>query len=354
MRAIKIELAADTRRMLERWARRGKGEHRLAVRSQIILDSADGLRGDAIAARLKLSPWVVSKWRKRFVAGGLLALRDAPRSGAPVKYDAATARRVLAMLDQPPPAGQARWTGRLVAQALGDVPADFVWKTVRQHGLHLARRRSWCISTDPEFTPKAADIVGLYLAPPEHAVVLCVDEKPSIQALERAQGWLRLADGKTLTGFADRYTRHGTSTLFAALEVATGMVKTGHYGRRRRREFLDFMNGLVADYPGQHLHVILDNLNTHKPKHDRWLQQHPEVTFHYTPTNASWLNQIEIWFSILSRQALAGASFTSVHALRCAIDAFTAAYCQQATPFEWKKVNVHPKTPQPILANLIR
>ncbi len=352
MKAIKITLNDETRRLLERWARRGKTEKRLADRCRIILDSADGVRADAIARSLRLSPWIVSKWRRRFVEGGVLALRDAARSGAPVKYDARCERRVLAVLDQPPPKGYARWNGRLIAEHLGDVPAEVVWKTMRKHGIQLARRRSWCISTDPEFAPKAADIIGLYLAPPENAVVLCVDEKPSIQALERAQGWLRLADGKTLTGFSDRYARHGTSTLFAALEVATGMVKAGHYGRRRRREFLDFMNSVVADYPDRALHVIVDNLNTHKPKHDRWLSRHPNVTFHYTPTNASWLNQIEIWFSILSRQALSGTSFTSVADLRRAIDALIDVYNEGATPFEWKKVDVHPKTPQPILANL--
>ena len=139
-------------------------------------------------------------------------------------------------------------------------------------------------------------------------MVICVDEKPQIQALERAQGWLKLPNGKALTGFSHGYKRHGTTTLFAALEVTTGQVKAGHYKRRRRVEFLDFMNQIVADYPDKELHVILDNLNTHKPKNDMWLKRHPRVKFHYTPTSASWLNQIEVWFSILSRSALKGAS----------------------------------------------
>jgi transposase len=153
--------------------------------------------------------------------------------------------------------------------------------------------------------------VGLYLNPPEHALVLSVDEKPHIQALERAQGWLKLPNGKALTGFQHDYKRHGTTTLFAALEVATGLVKGDHYKRRRRMEFLDFMNGIVAEHPGREIHVILDNLNTHKPKRDRWLARHKNVHFHFTPTHASWMNQVEIWFSILQSQSLTGASFTS-------------------------------------------
>jgi transposase len=197
------------------------------------------------------------------------------------------------------------------------------------------------VSTDPEFTQKAADIVGLYLNPPEDAIVISVDEKPAIQALERAQGWLRLPDGQALRGFSHEYKRHGTTTLFAALEVATGMVKVGHYRRRRRREFLDFMNQVVAQYPENELHVILDNLNTHKPKHDRWLVKHPTVHFHYTPTHASWLNQVEVWFSILWRQALKGLSVTSFKKLRMAIDDFIEAYSQTAHPFEWTKQVAH-------------
>ena len=221
--------------------------------------------------------------------------------------------------------------------------ADQVWRTLRRHGISLRRRRSWCLSTDPEFAAKAADVIGLYLDPPENALVLCVDEKPQIQALERAQGWLRLPDGRALTGFAHEYQRHGTTTLFAALEVATGQVQTGHYARRRRREFLDFMNEVLAAQPDPEiaLHVILDNLSTHKPKHDRWLARHPNVHFHFVPTHASWLNQIEIWFSILKRRALNGASHTSPRQVRDAIDRFVVAHNARAAPFEWQKREVH-------------
>jgi transposase len=284
----------------------------------------------------------VSKWRTRFAKHGLPGLQDAPRPGALKQYDESTEKRILAMVDQDPPSGHATWSGKLMAEALGNVSKHQVWRVLRWHGIHLQRRRSWCISTDPEFAPKAADIVGLYLDPPDNAVVICVDEKPHIQALERAQGWLKLPNGKALTGFSHGYKRHGTTTLFAALNVATGQVKAGHYKRRRRREFLDFMNEVITDYPDQEIHVILDNLNTHKPKRDRWLSRHKNVHFHYTPTHASWLNQIEIWFSILSRRTLKGASFTSPQQVRNAIDLFIAAYNKEGAPFEWRKREVHP------------
>ncbi len=240
----------------------------------------------------------------------------------------------------------------MLAEALGDVSKHHVWRVLRTHQISLRRRRSWCVSTDPEFARKAADVVGLYLDPPANAVVLAVDEKPHIQALERAQGWLRLPDGKALTGFSHGYKRHGTTTLFAALDVATGQVVGGHYWRRRRRDFLDFMNRLVALYPDGELHVVLDNLNTHKPKRDRWLKRHPRVHFHYTPTYSSWLNQIEIWFSILSRRALRGASFTSPWEVRFAIDRFIAAHNEKAAPFEWTKTVVGQKGLKGSFSNL--
>jgi transposase len=211
---------------------------------------------------------------------------------------------------------------------------------LRKHGIHLQRRHSWCISTDPQFSEKAADIVGLYLSPPGNAVVISVDEKPAIQALERAQGYLKLPNGKAIAGYNHEYKRHGTTTLFAALNIATGQVKAGHYNRRRRKEFLGFMNSVIAEYPDKEIHVILDNLRTHKPKHDRWLGRHKNVSFHYTPTHASWLNQIEIWFSILTRKTLRGASFISVKQLRKAITDFIKSYNKDAAPFKWKKTRV--------------
>jgi transposase len=336
--ATAVELSEEDRRTLETWVRSGSTEQRLVKRARIVLAAAQGEPTTSIASRFGVYPTTVSKWRMRFAARGLPGLADAPRPGAPKRYGEESEKRLLAMLDEPPPAGYGTWTGDLLAKALEDVSADQVWRVLRRHSIHLMRRRSWCVSTDPEFAAKAADIIGLYLAPPENALVLCVDEKPHIQALERAQGWLRLPNGKALTGFSHEYKRHGTTTLFGALEVATGQVKAGHYQRRRRREFLDFMNEVAAEYPAdRELHVILDNLNTHKPKHDHWLARHPNIHFHFTPTHASWLNQIETWFSLLWRQALRGVSFTSPRQVRQAIDAYIAAYRQTAHPFEWRK-----------------
>ena len=315
---------------------------RLAMRAKIILAASEEATHSVIASRLGLSVLTVGKWKERFRAGGLDALQDAPRSGKPRNYDEATERRILEKLDDPPPDGYACWNGALLAQSLGDVSDDHIWRVLRRHNISLERRRSHCVSTDPEFAPKAADIVGLYLNPPENAVVICVDEKPGIQALERAQGWLRLPNGKAITGYNHEYRRHGTSNLFAALEVATGQVTGKHYARKRRREFLDFMNSVVSGYPPEtQLHVILDNYRTHKPKEDRWLRSHPNVHFHFTPTHASWLNQVEVWFSILWRHALRGASFTSPRELRRAIDRYIAAYSERAHPFEWTKSVVH-------------
>ena len=351
-KATPITLTAEEERTLKRWVRSAKTEQRLVMRSRIILSAAQGTPTRAIARQLRVRAGTVSKWRIRFTKGGLVALQDAPRSGARRQYGGATEKSILAMLDQEPPSGHATWNGKLLAEAVGGVSKDHVWRVLRKHGIHLQRRRSWCISTDPAFSPKAADICGLYLDPPDNAVVICVDEKPHIQALERAQGWLRLPNGKALTGFNHGYKRHGTTTLFAALDVATGQVKAGHYKRRRRREFLDFMNEVVATYSDKEIHVVLDNLNTHKPKRDRWLARHKNVHFHYTPTYASWLNQIEIWFSILSRKALKGASFTSPQQVRNAIDRFIVAYNKQAAPFEWKKKEVHPVKPKKYYADL--
>ena len=250
-----------------------------------------------------------------------------------------TDKRILRQLDKPPPEGFARWTGPLLAGALGDVDVQYVWRFLRSHKIDLAARKSWCESNDPHFTAKAADVVGLYVTPPEKAIVLCVDEKPSIQALERAQGYLKLPNGRALTGQSHDYKRHGTTTLFAALEVATGKIIATHSKRRRRVEFLDFMNSLTAAFPNRQLHVILDNLNTHK-KNERWLKAHPNVQFHFTPTSASWLNQVEVWFSILQGQSLSGASFTSLKQLEQHINAYIKAYNDKAQPFVWTKKKV--------------
>jgi transposase len=341
--ATAICLSADERATLVAWARASTSEQRLVERARIVLLAADGGASRAIGRELGCARGVVSKWRVRFAKDRLAGLADAPRSGKPRTYGEAADRRILARLDRPPPPGFARWTAPLIAKELGDVSDQYVWRFLRAQRIDLAGRKSWCLSTDPEFAAKAADIVGLYLDPPDHAIVLAVDEKPAIQALERAQGYLKLPNGRALTGFAHEYKRRGTSTLFAALEVATGQIKAKHTKRRRRAEFLDFMNEVVADYPNQEIHVVLDNLKTHKPKRDRWRARHKNVHLHFTPTHASWLNQVEIWFSILARRTLKGASFGSVQHLRQAIDAFIAAYNPTATPFRWRKAKIHPK-----------
>jgi transposase len=350
--ATPIELTEDERAELERLARSTKTEYRRRQRARIVLLAADGLATRAIARTIGCTIGTASKWRVRYAERRLAGLDETGDRGSKPKYTDEAGRRILRVLDDPPPAGFSRWTGKLIAQVLGDVSDQYVWRFLREQHIDLAGRKSWCESQDPEFAAKAAEIVGLYLDPPAGALVLAVDEKPYIQALERAQGYLKLPNGRALTGQSHDYKRHGTSTLFAAFDVANGEVTARHYTRRRRIEFLDFMNRIVAAHPGREIHVILDNLNTHKPRRDRWLAQHPTVRFHYTPTHASWLNQVECWFSILQRQSLAGASFTGVAQLRRHIDAFVEAYNERARPFAWSASEVHQKRLKPRFAEL--
>jgi transposase len=311
----------------------------MVERARIILGCLAGQRVQCIAQECRTRPNTVIKWRQRFVQSGLAGLNDAPRPGARRVYGADFRNRVLALLEQPPPAGQACWDGPTVAGKLnGSVPA--VWRVLRKEGICLQRQRSWCVSTDKEFAAKAADIVGLYLNPPENALVISVDEKPSIQALERATGYVETDSGKIVRGCKSTYQRHGTLNLFAALQVATGLIQTNTTTLKRRAEFLQFMDQIVADAPAdRQLHVILDNYCTHK-RCEAWLAVHPNVHFHFTPTSASWLNQAEIWFGILTRKALRGASFKNVTELRQAIAAFIAAYNPKAKPFKWRKREV--------------
>jgi transposase len=342
-KAVEVRLASEDRAVLEARVRSPATTQRDALRARIVLLAAEGRSTRSIASELDVVPNTVSTWRGRYASDGLAGLADKPRPGPKAKYTDETTRRVLAVLERPPPAGYGRWMGGLIATELGDVHEQQVWRVLRQHKIDISGQRSWCESDDPEFAAKAADVVGLYLAPPENAIVICVDEKPSIQALERAQGYLKLPNGRTLSGRSHDYKRHGTSTLFAALEVATGKVTAAHKTRRRRVEFLEFMNEIVAAHASADtaIHVVLDNLSTHKPKVDGWLKRHPNVHFHFTPTRASWLNQVEIWFSILEGKSLRGASFTSVEQLREHIDAFIDSYNEQATPFVWTKAKVH-------------
>jgi transposase len=337
--AREVHVSRKDRKVLEARCRSPVTLQRDLKRARIVLLAAEGRSTRSIAEEVGVQPRIVSLWRGRYADHGLEGLKDKPRPGKKPIYTKASDKRILKLLDQPPPEGFARWTGPLLAKALGDVDVQYVWRFLRHHKIDLEARKSWCESNDPNFTTKAADVVGLYVAPPEKAIVLCVDEKPSIQALERAQDDLKLPNGRALTGQSHDYKRHGTTTLFAALEVATGRVIATHSKRRRRVEFLGFMNSVVAAFPHRELHVVLDNLNTHK-KNEHWLKKHPKVHFHFTPTSASWLNQVETWFSILQGKSLSGASFTSLEQLKEHIDAFIAAYNDEAEPFVWTKKKV--------------
>jgi transposase len=326
-------------------------EARLVERAQIILKCLEGEGVAEIARHLKIRPNTVIEWRRRFEREGIKGLRDRPRSGKPKQYNAEFRNQVLKTLELPPPSGQACWDGPALAKEL-ETSVHAVWRLLRKEGVCLSRQRSWCVSTDPEFIPKAADIVGLYLNPPENALVISIDEKPSIQALERSTGYVQTDSGKIVRGFKSTYKRHGTLNLFAALEVATGAVHTQTTQQKRRVEFLEFMDQVTAQVPqGKEIHVILDNYCIHK-KNDTWLSAHPNVFFHYTPTSASWLNQVEVWFGIMSRKALRGASFKNVDELRLAIEAFVAAYSQNAKPFVWRKREVRGSQLRDTIVNL--
>ncbi len=317
-----------------------KSESRLVFRAKIIKGCLSGRPMLEIATELKTRSNTVSKWRERFEKEGYNGIMDSPRSGKPPKYNTSELKtQILTTLELPPPKGQAIWDGLSIAKHLG-CSGDIVWKILRKEGICLQRQRSWCVSTDPQFAAKAADIVGLYLNPPVNAIVISVDEKPSIQALERTVGYVETDSGKIVRGYRSTYRRHGTLNLFAALEIATGAIHTETTKQKRKVEFLEFMNKVISDLPpSKKLHVILDNYCIHK-KNDEWLLKHPNVKFHFTPTSASWLNMVEIWFGILSRKALKGASFRNLDELKKAIVDFIAAYTPNAKPFIWRKREV--------------
>ena len=231
-KAREVRLKPKVRKVLEARCRAPSTAQRDVRRARIVLLAAEGRSTRSIAAEVGVQPRIVSHWRRRFAEHGLGGLKDRLRAGKKPIYGKATNKRILALLEKPPPQGYARWTGPLLAKALGDVDVQYVWRFLREHKIDLVARKSWCESNDPEFVAKAADVVGLYVDPPAKAIVLCVDEKPSIQALERAQGYLRLPSGRALTGQSHDYKRHGTTTLFAALEVATGRIIAAYSKRR--------------------------------------------------------------------------------------------------------------------------
>lgn len=342
---------SQTLKTLERRANSQTEPYKAVFRAKIILGCLEGQGVMAVSRAVNTRPNTVIKWRNRFAAKGLQGLEDDPRPGAPPQLPADLREQILRALEEPAPAGQAVWDGKALAQRLG-VSSHAVWRVLRQEGICLQRQRSWCVSTDPEFAAKAADIVGLYLAPPTNAFVICVDEKPSIQALERATGYVETKSGKIVRGCKSTYKRHGTLNLFAALQVATGHIHSATTATKTRADFLAFMDQIVAETsPDQELHVILDNYCTHK-RNEEWLAKNPRVHFHFTPTSASWLNQVEIWFGILSRKALRGASFTSVAQLRKAIEEFVVSYSQNPRPFKWRKREVRGSQLRNTIVNL--
>lgn len=337
--ATALHCTEDEKLQLKKWGSGAKTEKRLHVRSLVILYCLEGKRNIEIAADLKISRFTVAKWRNRFIEKGLEGLVDSPRSGAPKKYDETLRTKILKTLESSPPKGQSTWDGKSLSLAVG-ASDDAVWRILRKEGIQLQRSRSWCVSTDKEFSKKSADIIGLYLNPPENALVICIDEKPSIQAIERKRGYVETSSGKIVQGMKSTYKRHGTLNLFAALNVATGAIKTQTTKQKKRLEFQAFLDEVMEEVsPEQHVHVILDNYCTHK-RNDDWLEKHPNVTFHFTPTSASWLNQVEIWFGMLSRKALKNGSFRDIEDLKKAIEEFVQVYHENAKPFVWRKREV--------------
>lgn len=350
-RAKTLTCSPKEREAVERLAVSRTDEARIVERARIIVGCLNGEPVQDIAKRLNVRPNTVIKWRQRFESKGIGGLRDRLRSGKPVTYGADFRKKVLDLLESPPPPGQACWDGPAVAKQL-NTSVHAVWRLLRREGICLSRQRSWCVSTDPQFAAKAADIIGLYLNPPENALVVSIDEKPSIQALERRTGYVQTSNGKIVRGYKSTYKRHGTLNLFAALEIATGAIHGKMTERKRRVEFLEFMDKLVAQWPtDKEIHVILDNYCIHK-RCDAWLEAHPNVFFHFTPTSASWLNQVEIWFGIFSRKALRGASFKNITELREAIEAYIAAYGPNAKPFVWRKREVKGSQLRDTISNL--
>jgi transposase len=327
--------------------RASSSQQRAVLRARIVLRCADGIAVEHIARELGVTDTTVRLWRGRYARGGVEALADAPRPGHPPTYTREDRDRVQALAMGPPPEGTTHWSVREVAKRTAMSPAT-VHRLFQERGIQPHRTETFKFSTDPALEAKVRDVVGLYLDPPEGAIVLSVDEKTQIQALDRTQPMLPLRTGDPERHTHD-YTRHGTTSLFAALEVATGQVTTEARARHTAADFLAFLRRVERAYPDVELHVILDNVSTHKtPAVHAWLARHRRVTFHFTPTSASWLNQVETWFSVLTRQAIRRGSFRSVRELMERIDTFTRNWNAGATPFTWVK------TADEILAKAVR
>jgi putative transposase len=307
----------------------------LVQRAKIILRSAGGESNSAIAASLGVSVPLVGHWRTRYRDRGLAGLYDAPRSGRPRTHDDEAVATMLQTAVQTKPKHATPWTVRDVADQTG-LSKSSVHRYFTLFGVQPHRTRTFKLSPDPFFVEKVRDIVGLYLNPPEKALVLCVDEKSQIQALERTQPGLPLGLGY-LEGFTHDYRRHGTTTLFAALDIATGKVITKCKPRHRHQEFLGFLAAIEANVPaGLEVHLIMDNYGTHKHHKVRaWLSRHPRYHVHFTPTYASWLNQVERWLAIITQRAIRRGSFQKVRELIARIEAFVTHSNQHPKPFRW-------------------
>ena len=324
------------REFLEQMVRSRTEEFRMVERARIILKCLAGERINEIAKVLHVRPNTVIEWRRRFEKEGLKGLKDRPRSGKPARYDGEFRKNVLNTLQQPPPAGQANWDGPAVAKHL-DTSVHAVWRLLRKEGICLSRQRNWTVSTGHEFIAKAADIVGLYLNPPENALVIAVDETPALELFERAIGYVQTDNGKIARGFKSRYKRHGVLNLFDALEAATAAMRSQGSPYKRRQDLPAFMDQLLSGLGFEReIHVIMDNYRISEQNGNR-PSEHPNVHLHFTPTSASWLNQVEIWFGIMSSKTLRGAGFETVRHLREAIESFVLSYGPGARPFLWRK-----------------
>jgi transposase len=332
-----LVLSEDERAELRALAARRKTAQALALRARILLLAGDGITNKEVAARLAIDPVTVGKWRRRFLADRLDGLRDEPRCGAPRTVEDARIEAVIVRTLESLPADATHWSSRGMAKASG-LSTSTVQRIWRAFGLQPHRAETFKLSTDPDFVTKVRDIVGLYMAPPARALVLCVDEKSQIQALDRSQPLLPLRPGQIERRTHD-YTRHGTTSLFAALDVATGAVIGKCYPRHRAAEFRRFLDEIEKAVPGDlDVHLVMDNYATHKtPMIRDWLVKRPRWHVHHTPTGASWINQVERFFAILSERKIKRGVHRSVTALQSAIASFLDVHNANPKPFRWTK-----------------
>lgn len=335
--AAEIVLTADERAELEGWARRRTSAAGLSMRSRIVLAAAEGESNTVLAKRLGLAVTTVRRWRNRFVVDRLDGLLDEPRPGRPRVVGDEQIKELITTTLESSPSDATQWSTRAMAEHLG-LSQSMVSRVWRAFGLAPHKQDSWKLSKDPLFVEKVRDVVGLYLDPPERAVVLCVDEKTQIQALNRTQPVFPMLPGTPARASHD-YVRHGTSSLYAALDLTTGQVIGSLHSRHRAQEFLAFLKKIDAEVPADlDCHVVLDNASTHKtPAVKRWLTSHPRFVLHFTPTSSSWLNLVERWFSELTTKKLRRGTHTSVRQLNADIRAWIQTWNDNPRPYVWTK-----------------